>query len=48
MLKKDLQGAITNEELERLEDVDRQAWNDQKRVLFVPTFYAYGQVRSKR
>ncbi len=43
-LKSDLQGRISEDELERLENADREAWKNQKRILFVPTFYAYGQV----
>ncbi|MGD8731032.1 MAG: class I SAM-dependent methyltransferase [Anaerolineales bacterium] len=44
-LRADLKGLISESELNRLEQADLQAWNDQSRILFVPTFYAYGQVR---
>lgn len=33
------------EEIEALQALDRQAWLRRERVLFVPTFYAWGRVR---
>jgi hypothetical protein len=44
-LRADLEERISKRELERLEQSDLQAWEEQARILFVPTFYAYGQVR---
>ncbi|MDF1499463.1 MAG: methyltransferase domain-containing protein [Anaerolineales bacterium] len=44
-LKSDLARTISPEKIKRLKEADRTAWRDETRVLFVPTFYAYGQVR---
>lgn len=44
-LRSDLRGRISDEELDRLQNADFAAWQNQERVLFVPTFYAYGLVR---
>jgi len=38
----DLAGMLPPEELDRLEALDRQALESGRRVLFVPTFYAWG------
>jgi SAM-dependent methyltransferase len=43
-LRSDLAGSLDRAELERLESVDRRAWAEGARVLFVPTFYAIGEV----
>jgi len=43
-LKSDVAGTLDRAELDRLESVDRRAWTDGVRVLFVPTFYAIGEV----
>jgi ubiquinone/menaquinone biosynthesis C-methylase UbiE len=43
-LKADLEDHLSKDRLQQLESADRDAWADQTRVLFVPTFYAYGQV----
>ncbi len=49
VLRSDLQGAFPEgafpeAELDRLEALDAQAWQRGERVLFVPTFYAWGRV----
>jgi ubiquinone/menaquinone biosynthesis C-methylase UbiE len=44
-LKSDLEGRLPTGELENLRDADREAWENQSRILFVPTFYAFGQVQ---
>ncbi|WP_299027987.1 class I SAM-dependent methyltransferase [uncultured Thermanaerothrix sp.] len=44
LLKMDLQEEIPLESLERWERRDRIAWEQGKRILFVPTFFAWGQV----
>jgi ubiquinone/menaquinone biosynthesis C-methylase UbiE len=44
-LRSDLADRLPAEQLERLQRADQQAWLKQLRILFVPTFYAYGQVR---
>ena len=44
-LERDVRNKIPSVELERLQTLDREAWQDQTRILFVPTFYAFGQVR---
>ncbi len=41
--ERDLAGLFSPEELGRLRDVDRQAVVEGRRVLFVPTFYAWGR-----
>ncbi|TFH33322.1 MAG: class I SAM-dependent methyltransferase [Anaerolineales bacterium] len=43
VLHTDLAGSISDAELNQLEQLDRLAWAAQKRILFVPTFYALGQ-----
>lgn len=44
-LKSDLADRLPPGELENLHDADREAWEKQSRILFVPTFYAFGQVQ---
>ncbi len=39
----DLQGLLSPEELDQLEEIDRRALETGRRVLFVPTFYALGE-----
>lgn len=41
----DLQGFIQEDRLEELCKLDAAAWEKGERVLFVPTFYALGQVK---
>jgi SAM-dependent methyltransferase len=43
VLESDLQGKLSDQELSRLRQIDRQAWQSGERVLFVPTFYAIGR-----
>lgn len=43
VLRADLQGMLSAAELDRLQEIDRQAWQEGSRVLFVPTFYAWGR-----
>jgi SAM-dependent methyltransferase len=43
VLEADLQGVLSTQELARLRQVDMEAWQSGRRVLFVPTFYAIGQ-----
>lgn len=43
VLRNDLAEAVPREELEALEQLDRQAVQTGERVLFVPTFYAWGK-----
>jgi SAM-dependent methyltransferase len=40
----DLNGLISKEKINRLQQLDNMAQSSGERVLFVPTFYAYGQV----
>lgn len=40
----DLDGAVNGEELEALRELDQAAWERGERILFVPTFYAWGKV----
>jgi SAM-dependent methyltransferase len=43
VLRSDLSGSVPVEMLRELEQIDRNAWSQQERILFVPTFYAFGQ-----
>ena len=43
-LESDLAGAVTQEGLAELKRLDSVAWHKGERILFVPTFYAIGQV----
>ena len=36
--------AYTSNELDQLQELDRQAWQMNQRVLYIPTFYAIGRV----
>ena len=42
MREHDLAGVLTAKELHRLRAIDRQALEEGRRTLFVPTFYALG------
>jgi len=43
VLESDLAGSVPPAELARWRKLDRQAWADGSRVLFVPTFYAFAR-----
>ena len=43
-LASDLGKTLSKEALTSLEELDREAWENGSRILYVPTFYAYGQV----
>jgi len=43
ILEDDLRGRISAEELRELRAVDAAAWARGERILYVPTFYAFGQ-----
>jgi SAM-dependent methyltransferase len=45
VLESDLQGRIDPSRLAELQRLDTAAWQRGERVLFVPTFYAVGQVK---
>jgi hypothetical protein len=42
-LRLDLAGYLTTAQLDDFERQDREAWMDQQRILYIPTFYALGQ-----
>lgn len=42
-LRSDLESTLPAVELDRLQALDAHAWQDGRRVLFVPTFYALGR-----
>jgi SAM-dependent methyltransferase len=44
MLAADLAGTISVERLHELRSLDASAWQHGERILFVPTFYAFGKV----
>ena len=43
VLRADLEGAVSAAELQTLRALDRAAWEAGERVLYVPTFYAWGR-----
>lgn len=43
VLRSDLAGLVSPQDMDRLESLDREAWTKQERILFVPTFFALGQ-----
>jgi hypothetical protein len=44
VLESDLAGSIDKEKMEYLRSLDATAWKKGVRILFVPTFYAWGTV----
>jgi ubiquinone/menaquinone biosynthesis C-methylase UbiE len=44
VIKSDLDEAIPPAEIRKIKAVDDKAWSSGERVLFVPTFYAWGKV----
>jgi SAM-dependent methyltransferase len=44
VIKADLDGTIPLAEIQRIKSADEKAWASGERVLFVPTFYAWGRV----
>jgi len=44
VLSQDLEGYLNPREIDQLRLVDREAWQQGRRTLFVPTFYAWGRV----
>lgn len=44
LLENDLSGSIDQTQLAHYKERDRQAWLDGSRILWIPTFYAIGQV----
>ncbi|HEX7975825.1 MAG TPA: methyltransferase domain-containing protein [Anaerolineales bacterium] len=46
VLRADLQPHVPPAQLDRLQGLDELAWKNGERVLFVPTFYAWGKVGS--
>jgi ubiquinone/menaquinone biosynthesis C-methylase UbiE len=43
-LNADLGDSLSDEVLQHLQRIDDQAWQEGTRILYVPTFYAYGRV----
>ncbi|NPV56201.1 MAG: hypothetical protein HPY76_05930, partial [Anaerolineae bacterium] len=43
-LRNDLKDFTNSKELDKLMEIDRKAWLDSVRILFVPLFYAIGRV----
>ena len=44
IIQADLEYTISHAELEHLKEIDHAAWQTGERILFIPTFYAWGQV----
>ena len=45
MLASDLAGTLSPEEIIRAKELDRIAWKERKRLVYVPTFYGWGKKR---
>lgn len=45
MLESDLAGTLSPEEIIRAKELDRLAWKERKRLVYVPTFYGCGKKR---
>jgi hypothetical protein len=43
MLASDLAGALSQEGIIRAKELDRIAWKEKKRLVYVPTFYGWGK-----
>lgn len=44
-IQSDLVGMLSTEKLSAYQDIDQSAWENGRRVLFIPTFYAIGIVK---
>jgi hypothetical protein len=44
VLQADLAGKIPGQDLQKMKKLDEEAWQNGTRVLFVPTFFAWGRV----
>ncbi len=44
VLESDLAGMASREEIQKMKLLDKQAWERDERVLYVPTYFAWGQV----
>ncbi len=44
VLQTDLAGTITEQDIQKMKKLDEAAWQTGQRVLFVPTFFAWGRV----
>ncbi len=45
MLESDLKGKLSPEEIVRAKELERIAWKERKRLVYVPTFYGWGKKR---
>jgi SAM-dependent methyltransferase len=44
VIRSDLKDMLSREQLEKLQEMETHAWDRRERVLFVPTFYAWGRL----
>lgn len=44
VLEADLAGTVAGEDIQKMKALDEQAWERGERVLFVPTYFAWGRV----
>lgn len=44
VIEADLAGSVPEAEIQKMKMIDTQAWADGKRVLHVPTYFAWGQI----
>jgi len=44
VLQADLAGSVAAQDIQKMKELDEMAWKSGQRVLFVPTFFAWGRV----
>lgn len=44
VIKADLAGSVPDAEIQKMKQVDEEAWGNSKRVLHVPTYFAWGRI----
>jgi SAM-dependent methyltransferase len=44
VLEADLAGFVKDDEIQRLKELDKDAWSRKERILHVPTYFAWGRV----
>jgi len=48
MITYDLQNLVPSSDLQYFQRIDLEAWQKGNRILYVPTFYAWGQTRQSQ
>ena len=44
VIETDLAESVSEEEIQKMKHLDKQAWSRAERVLYVPTYFAWGEV----